>query len=414
ACAAGDRELVELLLESGDAIGQVSHDGRYTLIHYAAAHPTVLDALLERGLSIDAENALGESALVSLICYAQGINAEFAIREAPRPSDAPRLAALPQAAMRNYILTPLQPLVASTAKPLKSSSATTGSSAVEGDYPAFAPDADAWWYFATGSNAWIMIQNLCERGADVDGNALRGELRKVVRRTLDNKNCMSPTPPPPLRYGSSGSSPWLSDEQSDSLSGGDAVAGSGRSPLGHASGEDQFFFHRHGTGDGGRGSGNTDCRPSMRYVTRLTPLMHAIVAYHPELIRRLAVDYRADPMVQDAHGACALHYAALARHPSVMELMLSSYVAPTHAHFDINAQDCRGRTPLHYAAAHGNAGVVRVLLAAGPMLHASTTDYAGRTPLHLAVLASETAAVELLLHHTDATAGADTMSTVSA
>ncbi|RNF03422.1 hypothetical protein TraAM80_05718 [Trypanosoma rangeli] len=396
ACARGDKELVEFLLDAGDAIGQISLDGRYTLIHYAAAQPAVLDVLLARGLSIDAVNALGETALVSLICYGQGLNADYAIRETLRQSDAQKLAALPAPALQNYILTPMPPLVTPSPRTMKPLGATAAGMGTDMDFPCLAPVADAWWYFASNCNAWVMIQNLCDRGANVHGDAPQAEVRKVDERAEVNKYGESAVTMHLQPASSSVSYSWLPSEQGDrpenarasaSLEGVSAFAGH------HAAGKDATL-------------------PSMSFVTHLTPLMHAIVAYHPELIRRLAVEYHVDPMVQDAKGACALHYAAIARHPSVMELLISPLVLPTHANFDINVQDCLGRTPLHYAAAHGNSGVVRALLSSCPSLNAGKTDYAGRTALHLAVLAGEAQIVELLLKHGESVA-TESQSTVS-
>ncbi|RNF27406.1 uncharacterized protein Tco025E_00336 [Trypanosoma conorhini] len=401
ACATGDRELVELLLDAGDAIGQISLDGRYTLIHYAAGQPAVLDALLARGLSIDAVNAFGETALVSLICYGQGMNGEYAIRETPRQSDAQKLSALPTPALQNYILTPLPPLAVPSSRMLKSVSATSAGMGADIDFPCPPPVADAWWYFASNCNAWVMIQNLCERGADVHGDAPREELRKVEKRAEMNKyrEAVVPSHLPPAS--SSVSYSRLASEQSDSLE-----------PM-HVSvsleGASALDVHA----GGGVAAEKDATLPSMPFVTHLTPLMHAIVAYHPELIRRLAVEYHADPMVEDAKGACALHYAAVARHPSVMELLISPLVLPTHANFDINVQDCLGRTPLHYAVMHGNSGVVRALLNTCTSLNAGKTDYAGRTALHLAVLAGEAQILELLLKHGESVA-TETQSTTSA
>ncbi|ORC85051.1 uncharacterized protein TM35_000381260 [Trypanosoma theileri] len=402
ACAAGDKELVETLLDAGDSIGQISLDGRYTLIHYAAAQPAVLDLLLARGLSIDAPNAFGESALVSLICYGQGVNADYSIRETPRPADAARLAALPPPALRNYILTPLPPLMApssstagAAARASKVMVNTAGSVVGDTEYPNTVRDADTWWYFTSGSNTWAMIQNLYERGADVNGNLPRGESSKMTRRTNENKQTLllkvSPQYQQQFRHtpSSSPSASLLSDSYGLPMSG----------PTGASTEEDNLE--------------DSDNRPNMQCTIQLTPLMHAIIAYHPELIRRLAVEYRADPMVKNVYGACALHYAAMARHPSVMELMLSQLVIPLHPHFDINTQDCCGRTPLHYAAMYGNVPVVRVLLTLGQTLHAGKPDFAGRTPLHLAVLAGDTSVVGLLLHYAEASVAMESVSVSS-
>ncbi|KAF5220832.1 hypothetical protein ECC02_006127 [Trypanosoma cruzi] len=399
ACTTGDKELVELLLDAGDAIGQISLDGRYTLIHYAAGQPAILDVLLARGLSIDAVNALGETALVSLICYGQGNNGEHAIREAPRSSDAAKLAALPTPALLNYILTPMPPIAVPPLKQLRSASSTSAGIGMDMDFPRMTHEADAWWYFASNCSTWTMIQNLCDRGADVHGDAPQGEEERVEERSVNNR-CKGSGVARQLYLNPSSSNSQLPSEQSGSSTNvhfNTSLAGMSAMEI-HAEGQ----------------MNEKDMTvPSMQFVTHLTPLMHAIVAYHPELIRRLVVEFHADPMVRDAKGACALHYAAIARNPSVMELFLSPLVIPGHANFDINAQDCLGRTPLHYAAACGNSGVVRALLKSSSSLIAGRTDYAGRTPLHLAVLAGEANVVELLLRHGE-TVATESQSTVSA
>ncbi|EKF39038.1 hypothetical protein MOQ_000740 [Trypanosoma cruzi marinkellei] len=399
ACATGDKELVELLLDAGDTIGQISLDGRYTLIHYAAGQPAILDVLMARGLSIDAVNALGETALVSLICYGQGNNGEHSIREAPRSSDAAKLAALPTPALHNYILTPMPPIATPPMRQLKSASSTSAGIGTDMDFPRMTLKADSWWYFASNCSTWTMIQNLCDRGADVHGDAPRGEEERVEERSVNNR-CRASGVARQLYLNPSASTSQLPSEQS----------GSSTNVRFNSSSAGMSAVDIHAEGQINEKNISVT---SIQFVTYMTPLMHAIVAYHPELIRRLAVEYHADPMVRDAKGACALHYAAIARNPSVMELLLSPLVLPGHAHFDINAQDCLGRTPLHYAAACGNSGVVRALLKSSSSLIAGRTDYAGRTPLHLAVLAGEANVVELLLRLGE-TGATESQSTVSA
>ncbi|AAZ12786.1 hypothetical protein, conserved [Trypanosoma brucei brucei TREU927] len=421
ACSQGDKELVEILLDAGDDLWHVSMDGRYTLIHYAVAHPVVLDLLLARGLSIDAENALGESALVSLICYGQGCNGEHGIRDAVRPLDAVRLASLPGPAVKNYILAPQTTSTAGSASRHPKPSTAAGNAA-DTDCPGVPRDADAWWHFLPGNcSTWELIQTLCDREANVHGNLAPIDSNRLIRRSAENKRTTMVTHQ--YEVGAT-SSPWLlPDFKKGSLvpslptspgTSRDDVGLSAASPAAAAS----TTQTNQSTPSRQLGNSRSDqLLPTVQQVGRMTPLMHAIVAHHPELIRRFIVDYRVDPMVQDAQGACALHYGAIALHPSVMELLLSHINVNPEKRYDINVQDCCGRTPLHYAAMYGNTSVVRLLLnstsgnsnagAGSYSLNAaqpSKTDHAGRTALHLAVLARQLDVVEILLHHSESAA----------
>nr|CCC91770.1 conserved hypothetical protein [Trypanosoma congolense IL3000] len=416
ACSQGDKELVEALLDAGDDLWHVSMDGRYTLIHYAVAHPPVLDTLLTRGLAIDAENALGETALISLICYGQGCNSESAIRDAMRPLDATRLSTMPLPALKNYILTPQAQGPATTSgKHTKANNVPAGADV---DYPAISRDADAWWYFLpSNATTWELIQTLCERGADVHGTPPASNVDKLVERAKENKQIAVSAQHNEDCSGTVSS--WILPD----FTRGTTAPSFPTSPA--TSGDDgetsmSPLLGMHVSSDAlSKQQLDTQCsnlRPTIQQVVRLTPLMHAIVAYHPDLIRRFIMEYKVDPMVQDPQGACALHYAATALHPSVMELLLSHAGVNTDRKCDINIQDCCGRTPLHHAAMHGNASVVRALLnctasnsnnnstLSGIIIQPSKTDYAGRTALHLAVLFRQLAIVEILLRHTESAA----------
>nr|CCC49379.1 conserved hypothetical protein, fragment [Trypanosoma vivax Y486] len=376
-----------------------------------------LDTLLARGLDVDTKNALGETALVSLICYGQGCNAEHAIRDSPRPSDAARLAALPLPMLRNYILTPQIPQQSGTSSRYQKvgAAASQANNTVDMDYPCLSRDANAWWYFLPAQcNTWDLIQVLCERGANVHGEAPKTEMAQA--QLLANRKPSGTT----SQYGASGTVfiPRMiqHDKKSYSYSSANAASLTGDlqatittdAPTVPSTGaETKSYDHARSSFD----SNHFTCR---------TPLMHAITAYHPELIRRLILEYKADPMVHDAHGACALHYAAVARNPSVMGLFLSSASIYQERRIDINVQDFRGRTPLHYAVTQGNLAVVQALLAtaspgsphapvagssANHVVHVQPgkTDFEGRTSLHLAVLSSQLAVIGALLHHVENT-----------
>lgn len=376
ACSNGDVGLVERLLDAGDTMTQLSRDGRYTLVHYAAAHPPVLEYLSRRGLSLDYENAFGESALISLIRYGTGRNADHAVREAPRMGDAARLGALPYCAQRNYILTPLPPLVGgfgSKSKSLGKTGKTPGkdqtTSAEEQKNSIGGKEMGTWWSFSLLPAA-DMIQHLVDCGASVNGTIPTEEvgLRYVQFAKEAAQRRASTTTPLPASKKS---------HLSNSLSGRDDMEAGAASSLPY-----------------------TDHLAPGRAPLRLTPLMTAIRTYHPELIRKLVVEYHADLAERDCLGATCLHHAAVCPHPSVLELLTSPSVLYNFPTLDLNATDMNGRTPLHYAVVMGRMDTVKLLLS-HPSILAGKPDSTGLTPLHLAVLSNEKECIQLLLGHSD-------------
>lgn len=385
ACSNGDLPLVERLLDAGDTLTQISADGRYTLIHYACAHPPVLEYLSRRGLSLDCENAFGESALISLIRHGFGRNADHAIKETPRMSDAARLAALPYAAVRNYILTPLPPLVGgfgSKSKGGNRGGKNTGREPIGGveeqRNTIGGHEAGTWWSFSLLPTA-DMIQHLVDCGANIHGVVPPEEcdLRYYVFSEEATRSRMAAaSQTAPVHTGKKRSSLPNASVQEEQVTGVDLAA---------------LPF--------------TDDAVLGRTPVRMTPLMNAIAAYHPELIRKMLVEYHVDVSRRDSAGACCLHYAAVCPHPSVLENLLSPAVLFNSPALDTNAIDMAGRTPLHYAVAMGQLDTIKILLSQQNIL-AGKPDVYGLTPLHLAVLANEQKAVELLLGHSDAMLGA--------
>jgi len=92
---------------------------------------------------------------------------------------------------------------------------------------------------------------------------------------------------------------------------------------------------------------------------RLGELIHAALACDVCAVRSL-LDEGLDPGTANAQGFTALHFAAQARCPAVISLLL-------HAGADVDPRDDWGNTPLSRAVfyARGENAAVAVLLAAG-------------------------------------------------
>lgn len=409
ACSTGDLTVIERLLDAGDTLTQISADGRYTLVHYAVAHPPVLEYLARRGLSLDFENAFGESALHSLIVHGYGRNSENAIRDTPKMQDAAKLAALPLAAVRNYILTPLPVLLGGGgaggagggggkfSKPGggRGGGGKGNTSLMRSDFASmFSPnaltagmsredaqrkmrllrlggggDCGTWWSFSSLSTS-DMIQHLFDAGANIHGNIPPEEcdLRYTIFAEEMSRHraatlAVLPNANQGFKKRASLPSPSLMMEE----------------PVPTYDPNELWF---------------TDGVQFGRKPYRSTPLMCAIDGYHPELIRKLIMEYHVDLSRRDSLGASCLHHAAICPHPSVLELLA------TCGSQEWNAVDMAGRTPLHYAVLMGNIAAMKVLLRNSAVL-AGKPDVHGLTPLHLAVLANESVAVGLLLRHSD-------------
>ena len=109
------------------------------------------------------------------------------------------------------------------------------------------------------------------------------------------------------------------------------------------------------------------------------PLSAAVAKGNEALARLLlARGARADDAGVDEQGRpapSALHYAAQARQPALVKLLLEKGAHP-------DARSPWGATPLHEAARRGSAEVVELLIKAGASPGAE--DERGRTPLHTA------------------------------
>jgi hypothetical protein len=117
--------------------------------------------------------------------------------------------------------------------------------------------------------------------------------------------------------------------------------------------------------------------------------------------RQGANDYFFEEILHYAYaGDTALHLAAAAHHPKIVEELLTSGA-------NVRAKNRRGAEPLHYAAdgapdsvawhPEEQAAVVRLLIAAGADPNA--TDKSGVAPLHRAVRTRCSAAARALLEH---------------
>eukprot|EP00050_Salpingoeca_kvevrii_P004007 m.240152 g.240152 ORF g.240152 m.240152 type:complete len:208 (-) comp10925_c0_seq5:246-869(-) len=89
-------------------------------------------------------------------------------------------------------------------------------------------------------------------------------------------------------------------------------------------------------------------------------------------------------------GETPLHWASVAGHESVAELLLAHGA-------DVHSTNTTGYTSLHRAASKGRLGVVRLLIAHGAQVDCKT-DW-GSTALHLAADRGHASTAELLLAH---------------
>ncbi|CBZ31527.1 hypothetical protein, conserved [Leishmania donovani] len=517
ACTHGDVARVEALLRQGDSITQISADGRYTLVHYAAAQPSVLRTLVEHGLSLEFENAFGESALTSLLRHGTARNDPryvqtlLAIAAAVRSAstdgatntatanlvnsigstisaNAVRFAQLSTAVQRNMILCPPTPITtlmnaggAASGSPaahlrlisnnVSHGTVAQGTASKSSGGNASRPSArqsflggcevGTWWSFLppTATTADV-LDSLLRAGAVMQGFVPDEELDLPYVLFSERQTSIS-------AWGG-GARGFASAADEDDEAEDDDISDGGVEESGNADGEDDYGYDDDDgsvADAGGYKASRTPLSASVATITpaseqrdrgrrrqkrgdvlparlpmRLTPLHHAIFDYHPELIRRLLVDYRVDPMHRDSQGATAVHYAALCTHAqSVLELLLSPQVlapnaignskgrlssnpgpdvitgaasavagassaaaGPSDVRIDLNAIDMAGRTPLFYAAYVGNATAVqRLIRFGGATLLCGKADKDGYTPLHVAVQQRHADIVELLIRHSN-------------
>mmetsp|Transcript_1981 Transcript_1981/g.5008 ORF Transcript_1981/g.5008 Transcript_1981/m.5008 type:complete len:309 (+) Transcript_1981:87-1013(+) len=117
---------------------------------------------------------------------------------------------------------------------------------------------------------------------------------------------------------------------------------------------------------------------SMQCADGKTVLTMAAMAGRPDVVRWLLDSTSGAGLADkpDACGASALHYAALAGHDHVCEVLLAGGASPDIA-------DATGVRPLHLAAENGHLGACRALLDGGA--NANVRDERNETPLLLAV-----------------------------
>lgn len=122
-----------------------------------------------------------------------------------------------------------------------------------------------------------------------------------------------------------------------------------------------------------------------------TPLMHAIFAQRPDVVK-LMLHARANAQaVAETDGKVTpLILAASASRLELVKLLLASGASK-------EMYDCDGCRPLHHAARRGNGGAVLALIEAKAKIEAQ--DQQGFTPLLAAVSAGRAECVRLLLSH---------------
>lgn len=100
-----------------------------------------------------------------------------------------------------------------------------------------------------------------------------------------------------------------------------------------------------------------------------------------------------DPQIvkaKDEFGRTALHWAALAGHTNMVELLLVNGA-------EVDVRDDKNATPLWCAAANGNTDVVKDLISKGANINVKGAH--GLTPVHSAVLKGSKDTLELLLNY---------------
>lgn len=86
--------------------------------------------------------------------------------------------------------------------------------------------------------------------------------------------------------------------------------------------------------------------------------LHIAARGHPEILRLLCDEYRAEMTLRLPNGSLPLHSAAWKGNVECIEILLARNT-------DINARNSFGRTPLHFAAEQGNLDAVNALLEHG-------------------------------------------------
>ena len=103
---------------------------------------------------------------------------------------------------------------------------------------------------------------------------------------------------------------------------------------------------------------------------------HIAARGHPDILRLLCDEYRADLSLRLFNGSLPLHSAAWKGSVECIEILLAR-------NMDIDARNNFGRTPLHFAAEQGNFDAVDVLLKHGARIDVKEEE-SQMTPLDLA------------------------------
>lgn len=88
---------------------------------------------------------------------------------------------------------------------------------------------------------------------------------------------------------------------------------------------------------------------------------HVAARGHPDILRLLCDDFRADLSLRLTNGSLPIHSAAFKGSVECIEILLAR-------NMDINARGMSGKTPLHWAAENGHFDAVEVLLKHGARL----------------------------------------------
>ena len=113
---------------------------------------------------------------------------------------------------------------------------------------------------------------------------------------------------------------------------------------------------------------DTNCKDS----DGCTPLHHAVINNHLEVVRYFINEQHCDPMTRDNDGHTPLHYAVINNHPKVIRYFINEQ------HCDPMTRDNDGNTPLHIACIHSRTHMVQYLLSTGKLDPLAKNKYGKR------------------------------------